>query len=135
VNPLHFSTKQPSHCDEDTMQEIAPSDPAITTYGNFLFKVASLMPSLQDKLLETRILRAKYEHVLRFDKMMRELVLSQLPSCLNSQTQLDVSWPRWVILARRCLTITCAHKILMIHRRFLGLSFHDKKYAFTRRSK
>lgn len=37
-------------------------------------------------------------------------------------------------MARRSLTITSAHKIIMIHRKFLGMSFHDKRFAFTRRT-
>ncbi|KAH7393562.1 hypothetical protein BKA64DRAFT_90903 [Cadophora sp. MPI-SDFR-AT-0126] len=134
INPLHFTSKAPRHCDEDTMETIHASHPAITTYGNFLFRVAALMPALQDRSSEAHNLDAKYEHVLRFDKLMRELVIAQLPPCLNSQTQLDPMWPHWVAVARRCLTITSAHKIIMIHRRFLGMSFHDKKFAFTRRT-
>ncbi|KAG4436127.1 hypothetical protein IFR05_008406 [Cadophora sp. M221] len=134
INPLHFSSKAPRHCDEDTMETIPTSKPAITTYGNFLFRVASLMPALQDRSSEAHGIDAKYEHVLQFDKMMRELVIAQLPPCLNSQTQVDPMWPHWVAVARRCLTITSAHKIIMIHRRFLGMSFHDKKFAFTRKT-
>ncbi|CZR59277.1 uncharacterized protein PAC_09169 [Phialocephala subalpina] len=134
VNPLHFSTKSPMHCDEETMQALPMSQPSITTYGNFLFRVASLMPALHDRSSEAHTLEAKYEQVLIFDKMMRELVMTRLPPCLNSQTQLDPLWPAWVSAARRCLTITSAHKIIMIHRRFLGMSFRDKGYSFTRRT-
>ncbi|KAK0116426.1 hypothetical protein ONS95_013445 [Cadophora gregata] len=134
INPLHFTSKAPRHCDEDTMEAIPVSHPAITTYGNFLFRVAALMPALQDRSSEAHSMDVKYEHVLRFDKMMRDLVIAQLPPCLNSQTQVDPMWPHWVAVARRCLTITSAHKIIMIHRRFLGMSFHDKKFAFTRRT-
>lgn len=134
VNPLHFSTKPPMHCDEETMQTLPISQPSITTYNNFLFRIASFMPALQDRSSEAHTLEAKYEQVLLFDKMMRELVMTQLPSCLNSQTQIDPLWPSWVGVARRCLTITSAHKIIMIHRRFLGMSFRDKRYSFTRKT-
>ncbi|KAF8865789.1 hypothetical protein BDZ45DRAFT_374890 [Acephala macrosclerotiorum] len=134
INPLHFSTKSPMHCDEESMQAFSTSQPSITTYGNFLFRVASLMPALQDRLSEAHTLEAKYEQILIFDKMMRELVMTRLPPCLNSQTPIDSLWPSWVRVARRCLTITSAHKIIMIHRRFLGMSFRDKRYSFTRRT-
>lgn len=50
------------------------------------------MPALQDRISQAPTLTAKYEQVLNFDKLMRELVLSQLPSCLNSQTSIDPSW-------------------------------------------
>lgn len=116
------------------MQILPLSQPSITTYGNFLFRIASLMPALHDRSSEGPTLDAKYEQVLIFDKMMRELVMTQLPACLNSQTQIDPLWPSWVGVARRCLTITSAHKIIMIHRRFLGMSFRDQRYSFTRRT-
>ncbi|KUJ19815.1 uncharacterized protein LY89DRAFT_731066 [Mollisia scopiformis] len=134
INPLQFSTRPPKHCDEETMQSLPTSQPSMTTYGNFLFRVASLMPALQDRSSQANTLEAKYEQVLIFDKMMRELVMTQLPACLNSQTQIDPLWPSWVGVARRCLTITSAHKIIMIHRRFLGMSFRDHRYSFTRRT-
>jgi hypothetical protein len=134
INPLHFSSEPPMHCDEETMQAIPRFQPSITTYGSFLFRVASLVPTLQDRSSEAHTLQLKYEQVLIFDKMMRELVVTQLPSCLNSQTQIDPLWPSWVAVARRCLTITSAHKIIMIHRRFLGMSFRDQRYSFTRRT-
>jgi hypothetical protein len=35
-------------------------------------------------------------------------------------------------LARHSLTISCAHKVIMIHRRFLGMSLFDNMYEFTR---
>ncbi|TVY93627.1 putative transcription factor [Lachnellula willkommii] len=134
VNPLHFSTNAPLHCDEETMRPTPLSSPTIMSYGNFLFRVACLMPALLDQSSRTHTLEAKYDEVLRFDQMMRELVVSELPPCLNSQTPIEPQWPRWALLARRCLTVTSAHKIIMIHRSFLGMSFHDKRYAFTRRT-
>src|SRR5438046_1227770 len=85
-------------------------------------KVSCLMPRLQENLLQAQTLYMKYEQVIHFDKEMRDLVTSRLPSCLNSQVPLDPTWPRWVELARRTLSITSAHKVIMIHRRFLGIS-------------
>lgn len=112
VNPLHFTTKPPSHCDEETMEPLPLSIPTITSYGNFLYRVAALMPALQDRTSQA-LPTAKYDQVLHFDRLMRDLVTTQLPSCLNSQTPIDPSWPPFVTLARRCLTITSAHKIIV----------------------
>lgn len=134
INPLHFNTRQPQHCDEETMRPVPFSEPSLVVFGNFFFRIASLMPALLDRYYEAPTLDAKYEHVLRFDKMTRELVLSQLPPYLYSQTPVDPSWPPWVLLARKALSISAAHKIIMIHRRFLGMSFHDKRFDFTRRT-
>lgn len=134
VNPLHFTTKPPLHCDEDTMLQMPLSKPTITSYGRFLYRIAYLMPVLQDRISQAPTLSTKYKEVLHFDKLMRELVISQLPPPLNSQTTVDPTWQSWVALARRCLTITSAHKIIMIHRKFLGMSFHDKRFSFTRKT-
>lgn len=134
INPLHFNTRSSQHVDEETMRPIPFSQPSFVDFGNFFFRIASLMPALLDRYYEAPTLDAKYEHVLRFDKMTRELVLSQLPTYLYSQTPVDPAWPPWVVLARRALSISAAHKIIMIHRRFLGMSFHDKRFDFTRRT-
>ena len=112
VNPLHFTTKNPLHCDEETLQPLPLSTPTITTYGNFLHRIAALMPALQDRISLAQP-NKKYDEVLHFDKLMRDLVTTQMPSCLSSQTPVDPSWPPYVTLARRCLTITSAHKIIV----------------------
>ena len=90
------------------------------------------MPQLQDELLEAQTLQMKYEQVIRFDKWIKDILANRLPSCLNSQVPLDPSWPPWVQLARHSLIITSAHKIIMIHRRFLGISLFDNRFEFTR---
>jgi hypothetical protein len=92
------------------------------------------MPRLHDNLLQAQTLPAKYEQVIHFDQKMRDYVTTKLPSCLSSQAPLDPTWPRWVELARHSLTITSAHKIIMIHRRFLGISLFDNRFEFTRRT-
>ena len=134
VNLSHFSTVQPLQCDEETLQPLSSSAPAITSYGNFLFHIAALMPELLDKAAQAQTISTKYEQVLHFDKRMRDFVTTQLPSCINGQMPTDPSWPSWVPLARRSLTVTAAHKIIMIHRKFLGMSFHDPRFAFTRKT-
>lgn len=92
------------------------------------------MPELLDKASEAQTINTKYEQVLHFDQRMRELVMNQLPSCINGQMPTEPSWPAWVPLSRQCLTVTAAHKIIMIHRKFLGMSFHDPRFAFTRKT-
>jgi hypothetical protein len=82
--------------------------------------------------MQAPTLHKKYKQVIHFDKKMGDLVKTKLPSCLNSQVPLDPTWPRWVALARHALVITSAHKIIMIHRRFLGISLFDNKFEFTR---
>ena len=95
------------------MQPVPLFTPSITSYGSFLYRIAYLMPMLQERVLQAPTLSTKYKEVLHFDNLMRELVSSQLPAPLNSQTTVASSWHAWVPLARRCLTITSAHKIIV----------------------
>ncbi len=40
VNPLHFTSVQPSNCSEVSMEILPLSSPTVTSYGNFLFESA-----------------------------------------------------------------------------------------------
>ncbi|KAL3422669.1 C6 zinc finger domain-containing protein [Phlyctema vagabunda] len=134
ISRHQYSFTAPLHCDEESLQPVPPSSSSLIAYSNFLFHVSNLMPELLDEAGKTHTINAKYEQVLKFDQRMRDLVTTRLPPCINSQMPMDSSWPTWVPLARRCLTITAAHKIIMIHRKFLSMSFHDQRFAFTRKT-
>ncbi|KAI9742917.1 MAG: hypothetical protein M1818_003646 [Claussenomyces sp. TS43310] len=134
INPLHYTSKLPLNCDDETLERLPDTKPAMTTYSNFLHEIACLMPKLLDKMSEARTLHGKYEQVMLFDRKMRDLATHQLPPTLNCQVPIDPTWPCWIPLARRSLTATSAHKIIMIHRRFLGISLTDPRFAFTRRT-
>ncbi|KAF9632866.1 CMP/dCMP deaminase zinc-binding protein [Lasiodiplodia theobromae] len=91
------------------------------------------MPQLQDGIASSNTLYTKYEQVLKYDRQMRELATKHRPVFLSSG-QIDPAWPRWVPWARQSLTISSSHKIIMIHRQFLGLSFTNSLFSFTRRT-
>jgi hypothetical protein len=92
------------------------------------------MPDLHDRVAQASNLHTRYDQVLQADQKLKSLLATQIPSCLRSGAPIDPAWPAWVPLARRALTITSSHKIIMIHRRFLEISFTDEKFELTRRT-
>lgn len=119
--------------DDEDMTTVPDSRPTLVTYHRCLYDIATIMPQLQDDLSESHTLFAKYEHVIRYDAQMRTLVSKHIPSCLRSNT-LESSWPQYIPWARHCLTISSAHKIIMIHRKFLWSSFTNPAFTFTRKT-
>ncbi|KKY15335.1 putative cmp dcmp deaminase zinc-binding protein [Phaeomoniella chlamydospora] len=91
------------------------------------------MPRLQDGMASSNTPYTKYEKVLFYDKKMRFLATDGRPVFLSNQSH-DATWPRYIPWARRAITLSAAHKIIMIHRKFLSMSFTNAAFAFTRRT-
>jgi hypothetical protein len=119
--------------DDDGMTPVPENMPTLVTYHRFLYDIATLMPQLQDDISASQTLYTKYEHVIRYDTEMRTLVSKHIPSCLRNTT-LEPSWPSYVPWARHCLAISSAHKVIMIHRKFLWSSFTNPAFTFTRKT-
>ncbi|QGA16062.1 hypothetical protein EYB26_003729 [Talaromyces marneffei] len=133
IRQLDFNTDKPCNCMEEDMVPLPDDVPRTMSYHRFLYDIALLMPQLHDDLSRLNTMYTKYEHVLRYDTRMRTLVGKYVPSCLRSAA-LETSWPRYVPWARHCLTMTSAHKIIMIHRKFLWQSFTNQAFEFTRKT-
>ncbi|KAJ5913662.1 hypothetical protein N7504_002545 [Penicillium tannophilum] len=134
IHRRDFNTGKPRNCMDDIEMTPLPDNvPTPVTYHRFLYDIAALMPQLQDDISVSHTLYAKYEHVIRYDAKMRTLASKHVPSCLRN-TALEPSWPRYVPWARHCLTISSAHKIIMIHRKFLWSSFTNPAFTFTRKT-
>jgi hypothetical protein len=114
------------------MTALSDDEPTSMSYHRILYGVARLMPRLQDDLAQSNTPYTKYEHVLRYDTQMRTLA-KQVPRWLKN-TPLHPCWPRHVPWARHCLSISSAHKIIMIHRKFLWSSFTNPAFSFTRKT-
>ncbi|KAK3676882.1 hypothetical protein LTR78_003086 [Recurvomyces mirabilis] len=133
ISPLHTKSAAPSHCDDDTMQPVEPHEPTISSYCRFLNSIAELMPPLQDDIEASNTLFTKYEKVLAVDKSMRQLAMQTRPSYFGN-IRPDNDWPRYITWARRAAAISSSHKIIMIHRKFLSMSYTSLAFAFTRRT-
>ncbi|KAJ6073978.1 uncharacterized protein N7446_001755 [Penicillium canescens] len=134
IHRRDFNTSKPMNSmDDGDMRPVPDNEPTPVTYHRFLYDIATLMPQLQDDISASHTLYAKYEHVIRYDKQMRSLVSKDVPACLRN-TAVDPSWPQYIPWARHCLTISSAHKIIMIHRKFLWSSFTNSAFNFTRKT-
>jgi hypothetical protein len=70
-----------------------------------------------------------YDMVLKFDSKLRALGPE---SCLPSSLRGVAGQPPWVAWARHTCNILHAHKLIMMHRRFLSRSFTNPRFAYTR---
>lgn len=134
IQRIHFTTLKPLSCDDLTMQPLSDDVPSMTSFPNFLATIASLMPQMHDAIISSNTLYTKYEQVLDYDAQMRSLATEGLPRAFNMREPIQPDWPAWVPWARRSLTICFAHKIIMVHRAFLGRSFTEQTFDFTRRT-
>lgn len=133
ISPLHTCSTSPLHCDDESLEDVSAQTPTITSYCRYLHSISSLMPRLLDSVESCNTLFTKYEQVLKFDRTVRELATQMRPTFLG-RTPIRPDWPDYVHWARCAAAISTSHKIIMVHRKFLSLSFTNNAFAFTRRT-
>lgn len=116
------------------MAPVPAETPTVTSYCNYLYDIASLIPQLQGAMASAKTLYTKYEQVLAYDEKMRQLATAYMPTFLSANSPVPSTLPVYVPWARRSLAIYAAHKIITIHRKFLGISFFNSAFTFTRRT-
>jgi hypothetical protein len=131
MNPKDFTTTKPSNRDHVTMAHIDEAFPTYVSYGNYLNDIAKLMAEHHVAMAHSSTPYTRYEQVLIFDKKMRKLA-KEIPGYFSVTTLVDTSWPVFIPWARRSLTICFAHKIIMIHRKFISKSFTNPAFQMTR---
>jgi hypothetical protein len=134
LNPDYIDTAKPLNKQDDGFDALPAETPTVTSYCNYLYDIAALIPQVQDAMTHSNTLYTKYEQVLSYDEKMRQLATSYLPTFLSSSSPIPESWPVYVPWARRSLAVCAAHKIIMIHRKFLGPSFTNSAFGFTRKT-
>jgi hypothetical protein len=134
LNPKFVTSKKPINCNDENLECRPQSAPTQTSYCNYRYEIAALMPQLLDESLQCNTLFTKYEQVLKFDEKMRKLATAAMPAFLSTSAAIHADWPVWISWGRRSLAICASHKIIMIHRKFLGLSFSNSAFSFTRRT-
>jgi hypothetical protein len=133
ISPLHTTSIPPLHCDDESLEDVPAQTPTITSYGRYLHSISSLMPRLQDGVESSNTLFTKYEQVLSFDRALRELATHARPAYFGN-IPIEPDWPSHVRWARSAAAISTSHKIIMVHRKFLSVSFTNSAFAFTRRT-
>ena len=131
INKQHFTTSRPRRIDDETMLPVGDRVPVPMDSGNLLFEIASLMADFHDSVTALSDPSAKYDQVLKYDSRMRALGTELVPQLFPADES-QTSRPQWVRWAKSVATIVQAHKIIMIHRSFLGKSFTDSRYTYTR---
>ena len=134
IRQLHYTTTKPLNVDDQTMAQLPEEIPTIVSFGNYLFDIAALMPQMHDAIVSSNTLYTKYDQVREYDMRMRDLATNGLPFFFSMREAIDPKWPPFVAWARRSITICLAHKIIMIHRNFLGRSFTEPAFDLTRRT-
>ncbi|KAH6638453.1 hypothetical protein C7974DRAFT_356858 [Boeremia exigua] len=134
LNPHFISTRKPANCNDDDLESQPESVPTQASYCNYRYDIAALMPQLLDATSKCNTLFTKYEQVLKYDEKMRRLATESMPAFLSTSAVIAPNWPVWIGWGRRSIAICAAHKIIMIHRKFLGLSFTNTAFSFTRRT-
>ena len=115
LNPKFSSTAKPLNCNDDDMVIQPQAVPTQSSYCNFRYDIAALMPQLLDAMANSNTLFTRYEQVLKYDAKMRELATASIPTFLSTNAPVAVEWPRHISWARRSLTI-CAGKYAIVPR-------------------
>ncbi|KAL2796650.1 hypothetical protein BJX66DRAFT_134286 [Aspergillus keveii] len=127
-----YIISRPSRVDIDA-DETRNDAPSRSAYSHFFYRVATLLSSLHDGMKNATTLYTRYEQVLEHDRRLRMLATQGLPRFLQN-IPVERDWPCYVPWARRCLAISLSHKVIMIHRKFLALSFTNPLFVRTRRT-
>lgn len=129
----HFTSILPRHFDEETWEPVHNfSKPVFTHINNYLNEIAHLLVRYLDDMMDASDIESKYNVVLRFDALMRGLCIEKMPPWLSLSTPFNDAWPEWTKWVRRSYQASAAHKIIMIHQSFLGKSFTDARYTYSR---
>ena len=132
IQRKHFTSVKPGCYDEETMTPVGDKRPTWSHSVNYLVDMASLLTEFHDDILSQTDLESRYDTVMKYDVKVRALYAEKLPSFLSYNTPFDATWPRWVLWSRRLHHISSYHKIIMIHQSFLGRSFKNPRYTYTR---
>lgn len=131
INKQHFTTTKPRRIDDVSMDLAGDRVVVATDLVNLLYDIASLMADFHDSITALSDPAAKYDQVLRYDSKMRVLGTQSMRHLFSSRAT-KASGSHWVRWAKGVASIVQAHKIIMIHRSFLGKSFTDPRYTYTR---
>lgn len=132
ISITDFTTTKPSNRDHITMAPLVESFPTYVSYGNFVYDIAKLIAEHHSAMAHSSTPFTKYQQVSEYDTRMRSLARKGLPAYFQVTTPVDETWPEFIPWARRSLTICFAHKIMMIHRKFIKQSFSNLAFQGTR---
>jgi hypothetical protein len=129
LHKKQFTTCKPQRIDDETLLLVGDHVSLGVDFGNYMYDIASLMADFHDATFGLEDVSDHYDMVLKFDSKLRALGPE---SCLPSSLLGVAGQPPWVAWARHTCNILHAHKLIMMHRRFLSRSFTNPRFAYTR---
>jgi hypothetical protein len=111
------------------MQLVGDHVPISVDFANYMYDIASLMADYHDETAALEDVSEHYDMILKYDSRLRALGPE---TCLPPSLLDTAGKPPWVAWARHTCNILHAHKLIMMHRRFLSRSFYNTRFAYTR---
>ncbi|KAF2173363.1 hypothetical protein M409DRAFT_48351 [Zasmidium cellare ATCC 36951] len=122
IHPQHFTSPRPrSHHDAGAESS---EDEALIHYTNHVLDVAVVMVEFHMATVACTDVDARYEQVLKHDARLRRID--------SREVHPDSAHIPWLAWAKSVSRVVLAHKMIILHRRFLGASFRNAAYAYTR---
>lgn len=129
LHKKQFTTSKPRRINEETMLLAEDRAPIGVDFGNYVYDISSLMADFHDATTGVEDVSEHYDLVLKFDSRLRAIGPE---TCLPLPLMESAGKPGWIKWARHTCRILHAHKLIMIHRRFLSRSFSNPKFTYTR---
>ena len=138
IFPSHCTTPLPTNClDADLATgHLAPlplSNPTPVAKILLSHKIAACVRRFFEDVNAANSSGPSYDRALQVDREIRD-VLKTAPAWLR-EAEADVGHlPAWVAWVRHYWPISVNHKIIAVHRVFLGRSFKNLQYAYSRKA-
>ncbi|GAA5853284.1 hypothetical protein JCM9279_003345 [Rhodotorula babjevae] len=138
ISPSHFTTPPPLNChDEDLSSGTAVdrSQDEATCVSKVLVahKVASCIRRFFEDVNSRPDRELSYDLLLDVDREIRDIIETG-PAFLRADDKAIEAQPPWVRWMLHWWIMSVSHKLLMCHRVFLGRSFRDSRFAFSRKA-
>ncbi|GAA5929142.1 uncharacterized protein JCM15063_004064 [Sporobolomyces koalae] len=136
VFPTHFTTPLPVNCHDTDLSaghlmHRPLSEPTIASKILVTFELAACIRRYYEHVYSsTSPGETSYELCLEVDRQIRKII-EESPPYLKAE---DPNSEDWIKHLRHYFVISVSHKLLTCHRVFLGRSFRDPRYAYSRRS-
>ncbi|KAK8865570.1 hypothetical protein IAR55_000714 [Kwoniella newhampshirensis] len=133
IHANQFDTPSPLICADHSqgVTKVLPELPTVPSHTHHLMKLASLVNEVYSHASSAG--DVPYDIILRTDGQVRD-ILAAAPAWMTSEEiPLHASWPSWVEWQRRVFMVSSAHKVIVLHRPYLGRAFRgEAQYAKSR---
>ncbi|GAA6064445.1 hypothetical protein JCM10212_000144 [Sporobolomyces blumeae] len=136
ISPTHFTTPLPTNCHDSDLSagqlvHRSPDEPTIVSKILSTYQVATQIRRFFEHVnCSTNAGEPSYELCIDVDRQIRKII-EDGPGFLKEETPSSEAWVKHL---RHYYIISVSHKLLICHRVFLGRSFRDPRYAYSRRA-